>query len=144
MRHHKDVSNWSISFTYHFRGHDDVSARSRPKWDLNETLLWRLIPGEYSYLKYNNDQSKKAKGSKCYVIKKKLKFLDYKNCLKASQTIIVVNYLEKKGINAEAKKEIKNRLTSKTEQIFKGETHNVFAEEINRIALSSYHDKRMK
>ena len=76
--------------------------------------------------------------------KKNLKFLDYKNCLKASQTIIVVNYLGKKGINAEAKKEIKNRLTSKTEQIFKGKRHNVFAEEINRIALSSYHDKRMK
>ena len=35
-------------------------------------------------------------------------------------------------------------LTSKTTQRFKGERHNVFAGEINRIALSSYDDKRMK
>ena len=34
----------------------------------------------YSYLKDNNDENKKAKGTKKCVIKRKLKFQDYKNC----------------------------------------------------------------
>ena len=39
----------------------------------------------YSYLKDNNDEDKKAKGTKKCVIKRKLKFEDYKNCLEAAQ-----------------------------------------------------------
>ena len=39
----------------------------------------------YSYLKDNNDEDKKAKGIKKCVIKRKLKFEDYKNCLEAAQ-----------------------------------------------------------
>ena len=40
---------------------------------------------------------------------------------------------------------IKNtELILKTQQIFKSERHNVFAEEINKIALSSNDDKRMQ
>ena len=50
----------------------------------------------YSYLKDNNGQGKKAKLAKIYVIKIKLKFEDYKNCLKAPQIINAVNDLEKK------------------------------------------------
>ena len=38
----------------------------------------------YSYLKDNNDEDKKAKGTKKCVIKRKLKFQDYKNCLGAA------------------------------------------------------------
>ena len=39
----------------------------------------------YGYLKDNNDEDKKAKGVKKCVIKRKVKFKDYKNCLKATQ-----------------------------------------------------------
>ena len=39
----------------------------------------------YSYLKENNNEDKKAKSAKECVIKRKLKFQDYKNCLKAAQ-----------------------------------------------------------
>ena len=39
----------------------------------------------YSYLKENNGKDKKAKGTKKCVIKRKLKFEDYKNCLEAAQ-----------------------------------------------------------
>ena len=39
----------------------------------------------YSYLKDNNDKDKKAKGTKKCDMKRKLKFLDYKNCLEAVQ-----------------------------------------------------------
>ena len=49
----------------------------------------------YSYLKDNNDEDKKEKCAKKCVIKK-IKFKDYKNCLKASQIENKINYLEKK------------------------------------------------
>ena len=39
----------------------------------------------YSYLKDNNDEYKKAKDTKKRVIKRKLKFQDYKNCLEPAQ-----------------------------------------------------------
>ena len=39
---------------------------------------------------------------------------------------------------------MKNRLILKTQQRFKSERHNVFTEEINKIALSSNDDKRMQ
>ena len=48
MRRCKDVSNWSVSFTYLLQHRDDVSAwsaTSRPIWGLTETSLWRRIPG---------------------------------------------------------------------------------------------------
>ena len=37
-----------------------------------------------------------------------------------------------------------NRLILKAEQRFRSEKHNVFTEEINKIALSLYDDKRMQ
>ena len=41
----------------------------------------------YSYLKDNKGEDKKAKGTKKYVIKRKLKFQDYKTCLEASELV---------------------------------------------------------
>ena len=55
-----------------------------------------LRPKIYSYLVDDGNEDKKAKGSKKCVIKRNLKFQDYKNCLKFSQIINIVNYLEKK------------------------------------------------
>ena len=37
-----------------------------------------------------------------------------------------------------------NKLILKTQQRFKSERHNVFTEEINKIALSSFDGKRMR
>ena len=48
----------------------------------------------YSYLKDNNDEERKAKGTKKCVIKRKLKFQDYKNCLEAAQIENKINHLE--------------------------------------------------
>ena len=39
----------------------------------------------YRYLKDNNDENKKAKSTKKCVIKGKLRFQDYKNCLEVVQ-----------------------------------------------------------
>ena len=75
---------------------------------------------------------KKSEGTKKCVIKRKLKFQDYKNCLKASQIISKVNNLEKKKVNIDYLKEDqrkfieKNKITLKTQQKFKSQRHNVF------------------
>ena len=55
-----------------------------------------LTAKTYSYLEDNNDEDKKAKNTKKYVIKRKLKFEDYKNCLEAAQTENKINHLEEK------------------------------------------------
>ena len=63
---------------------------------------------------------KKAKRTKKCVIKQILKLEDYKNCLKHNKIIL------------------------KSQQRFKSEAHNVFTEEINKVALSSNYDKKLQ
>ena len=48
---------------------------------------------------------KKAKDTKKCVIKRKLKFQDYKNCLEAAQFENKVNHLEKNEIDVDRLKE---------------------------------------
>ena len=54
----------------------------------------RLRVNTYSYLKYNSDGDKKGKGAKKCVIKRKLNFQDYKNCLEATQIQNKINHLK--------------------------------------------------
>ena len=84
----------------------------------------------YSYLKDNKTQGTKAKGTKKCVIKRKLKFQDYKNCLEAAEIENKINHLEKNKFDVDSLKEfIKNNKTNiKTQQRFKSERHNVFTE----------------
>ena len=58
----------------------------------------------YSYLKENNDEDKKAKDTKKCVIKRKLKFEDYKNCLEAAQFENKIIHLEKDIITVDSLK----------------------------------------
>ena len=60
----------------------------------------------------------KAKGTKKCVIKRVLKFNDYKDW------------------------SLKNEVVLKPQQRFKSERHNAYTEEINKIALSSNDEKR--
>ena len=53
----------------------------------------------YSYFIDDSQEDKKAKGTKKCVIKRKLKFQNYKNCLEASQLKNKINYLEKIKLN---------------------------------------------
>ena len=53
----------------------------------------------YSYLKYNNDEDKKAKGTKKFVINRKLKFEIYENSLEAIQLENKIIHLEKNKIS---------------------------------------------
>ena len=49
----------------------------------------------YSYLIDDGSENKKAKGTKKCVIKIKLKFENYKNCLEPTQLDNKIKYLEK-------------------------------------------------
>ena len=63
----------------------------------------------YSYLIDGGSEDKKAKGTKMCVMKKKLKFENYKNCLEATQLENKIKYLEKNTMNIDSlKKIIKN------------------------------------
>ena len=77
-------------------------------------------PKTYSYLTDDGNSDKKAKGTKKCVIKRILKFNDYKNCLLDSKIIL------------------------KSQQRFKSEAHNVYTEEINKIELNSNDSKRLQ
>ena len=61
-----------------------------------------------TYSKNNNDEDKKAKGTKKGVIKRKLKFEDYKNCSEVAKIENKINHSEKNTINVVIKKIIKN------------------------------------
>ena len=80
----------------------------------------------YSYLIVdgNSDSgthvNKKAKGTKKCIIKRRLKFNDYKYCLLNGEIIL------------------------KSQKRFKSERHIVYTEEINKIALSSNDDKTLQ
>ena len=76
-----------------------------------------LRPKTYSYLMDDGISGKKAKGTKKCVIKRILKF---KDCL------------------------LNNEIVLKSQQRFKSEPHNVYAEEVNKVALSSNDDKRLQ
>ena len=91
------------------------------KDELGENIMTKYVvlrPKTYSYLMDMVVIIKKAKGIKKCVIKRILKFNDYKDCL------------------------LKNEIILKSQQRFKSELHNVYTELINKIALSSNGDKR--
>ena len=105
----------------------------------------------FNYLTGQECKDKKTKSSKKCIIKRKLKFEDYKNCLEESQLKNKINHLEKKKIDVDSfrkhhKKFTKNnKLILKTRQRFRNEKHNVlFNEERNKIALIGNDDKRIQ
>ena len=93
----------------------------------------------YSYLIDDSIEDKKAEGTKKCVIKRKLKFENYKNCLEATELENKIIYLEKIKINVDSLKENhkqfirNNKSILKTQQRFKSEKPNALTEEINKI-----------
>ena len=79
-----------------------------------------LRPKMCSYLMDDDNNDKKAKGTKKCVKKRVLKFNNYKDWLLNNETI------------------------SKSQQRFKSEAHNVYTEEISKIALSCIDDKSLQ
>ena len=78
-----------------------------------------LRPKAYSYITNDFIEMKKANGTKKCVVKKMLRFEDYKKCLFSNGKVL------------------------KSQQRFKSENHSVYTENINKIALSCDDDKRI-
>ena len=78
-----------------------------------------LIPKTCSYLTDNDQIDKKSKGTKKCVIKKMIKFDDYKKCLLNDKVIL------------------------KSQERFINTKHDVYTENVNKIALSYDDDKRI-
>ena len=78
-----------------------------------------LRPKTYSYLTDDGKEDKKAKRTKKCIIKRMIKFDDYKNCL------------------------LKDKVLLKLQQRFVSKNHDVYTEDINKIALSNDDDKRI-
>ena len=76
-------------------------------------------PKTYSYLTDDGKEDKKAKGTKKCVIKRMIKFNDYKNCL------------------------LKDKVILNFQQRFIRKKHVVYTENVNTIALSNNDDKRI-
>ena len=83
------------------------------------TKFVTLRPKTYSYLTDDGKEDKKDKETKKCVIKKMIKFNDYKKCLLNDQVIL------------------------KSQQRFISKKHDVYTENINKIALSNNNDKRI-
>ena len=78
-----------------------------------------LRPKTYSFLTDDGKEDKKAKGTKKCVIKKMIKFNGYKKCLLNDEVML------------------------KPQQRFISKKHDVYTENINKIALSNNDDKRI-
>ena len=100
----------------------------------------------YSYLIDDSGEDKKARYTKKCVIKRKLKFENYKICLKPTRIENKIDYLEKSKIDINSVKEFikSNKSKLKIRQRFKSESHNISTEEIKKIAFSSNDDKRIR
>ena len=78
-----------------------------------------LRPKTYSYLTDDSKEDKKAKGTKKCIIKKMIKFDDYKKCLLNDKVIL------------------------KSQQRFVSNKHDVYNENVSKIALSNDDHKRI-
>ena len=83
------------------------------------TEFFTLRPKTYSFLTDDGKEDKKAKGTKKCIIKKMIKFNDYKKCLLNDEVIF------------------------KSQQRFISKKHDVYTENINKIALSNNDNKRI-
>ena len=84
------------------------------------TEVVALRPKTYAYLMDDGSDHKKAKGTKKCVIKQKLMFENYKDCL------------------------FNNKTVYRSQERFKSYYHDVYTEEVNKIALSSNDDERLQ
>ena len=93
------------------------------KDELGEKIITEVVAlrsKTYAYLMDDGTNHKKAKGTKKCVIKQKLTFENYKDCL------------------------FNNKTVYRLQERFKSYYHDVYTEEVNKIALSSNDDRRLQ
>ena len=124
-----DVEKWFVTSNY-----DENDKRPLPsgknknviglfKDELGGKIIKEFVAltaKTYLYLMDDESERKKGKGTKKCVIKKRIIFENYTDCLFNDKTML------------------------KSQQRFKSDCHNVYTEQINKIALSSNDDKRLQ
>ena len=114
-----DTSNYEINGPLHTGKNKKVTGVM--KVELGGKIITEFItlrPKTYSYSTDDGKEDKKAKRTKKCVIKRMIKFNDYKNCL------------------------LKDKVLLKSQQRFISKKHDVYTENMNKIALSNNDDKR--
>ena len=115
-----DTSNYEVNRPLPMRKNKKVIGLMKD--ELGGKIITEFVtlrPKTYSYLTDDGKEDKKAKGTKKCVIKKMIKFNDYKKCWLNDEVIF------------------------KSQQRFVSKKHNLYTENINKIALSNNDDKRI-
>ena len=124
-----DIEKWSDTSNF-----DKNDKRALPtgknkkvpglfKDELGRKIIIEVIalrPKTYAYLDDDGNDHKKAKGAKRCVIKQELMFENFKDCWSNNKNVY------------------------RSQQRFKSYNHDVYTEDINKIALSSNDDKRIQ
>ena len=105
-----DTSNYELDRPLPKGKNKNVIALMKDK--LNGKIMTKFVAlraKTYWYLIDDSSEDQKAKGTKKCVIRKRLKFENYKNCLEATQLENEIKYLEKNNFSTGSlKKIIKN------------------------------------
>ena len=120
VENRSDTSNYEVNRPLPTRKNKKVFGLMKD--ELGRKIITEFVtlrPKTYSFLTDNGKEHKKAKGTKKCVIKKMIKFNDYKKCLLDDEVIL------------------------KSQQRFISKKHDVYTENINKIALSNNDDKRI-
>ena len=115
-----DTSNYEVNRLLPTGKNKKISGLMKD--DLGGMIITEFVtlrPKTYSFLTDDGKEDKKAKGTKKCIIKKMIKFSDYKKCLLNDEVIF------------------------KSQQRFISKKHDVYTENINKIALSNNDDKRI-
>ena len=115
-----DISNYEVNRSLPMGKNKKVIGLMKDA--LGGTIVTEFVtlrPKTYSYLTDDGKEDKKAKGTKKCIIKKMIKFNDYQKCLLNDEVIF------------------------KSQQRFISKKHDVYTENINKIALSNNDDKRI-
>ena len=129
----EDISN-DVEGWYDTSNYDKNDKRTLPigknkkvpglfKDELGRKIMTEVValrPKTCAYLMDDGSNHKQAKGTKKCVIKQKLMFENYKDCL------------------------FNNKTVYRSQERFKSYYHDVYTEEVNKIALSSNDDKRLQ
>ena len=122
-----DVKKWFDTSNYNdkipFPKGKNKKAPGLFKDELGGKIITEVVtlrPKTYAYLMNDGSDHKKAKGTEKCVIKQKLMFGNYKDCL------------------------LNNKTVNRPQERFKSYYHDVYTEEVNKIALSSNDDKRLQ
>ena len=115
-----DTSNYEVNRPLHMGKNKKVIGLMKDK--LGGKIITEFVtlrPKTYSFLTDDGKEDKKAKGTKKCIMKKMIKFNDYKKCLLNDEVIF------------------------KSQQRFISKKHDVYTENIDKIALSNNDDKRV-